>query len=681
MSGRKSQFRERDESMMIRGDGEIRSRENAMRLGRIVWLTAVLIGFIILLRVSALTEGTWALGALLFGAVAMGVLWNDLYRNDLYRSFFAQRNSAKVLAWVFILLFAAGALALCAIASAGELRLVLFVLLIAAQLFSVPMLERVENLSGKVRTVLLVVMHFVLDAVMLMATSSISSRAEARGCFAAYVISGAALIGCRNLPEDKGHTLAAEEKLPASFGLWLQTVGADVMTAVFCGIAFTSQVSLRVGTPAAVLLLLLGVMVGVIAAVSMWGSKTEYAVLQRRGIGCWLLAMLMGVLQSAAPLLAFFVLPLFGLGCAFIVCGLSAMREPFELLLSRHIEESEENRVEVYLGVAIKSALLPAGLMMLGALAVAVCFLPHNNRIVTPTLTLFSFAIGTVFLVRSWLLTTRQPMDRDSSAKIHRYADLFSPEKNPRLGARLNETLVEPYTRSAGFWLVKSAFRPFFPSKFVGSENIDSAADTPMVFVCNHLEIYGPIITQLHVPYPVRSWIINNMVDLELTEQNLSGAIDKIFRIFSLRFRRWLCHALAKPVCWAMNNIDHVTVYRGNSRDVIRTIRETVDAVQCGDNILLFPENTSAEGENGAYKIGEVSAFFSGFSNIASSVYEKTGQCITFYPLFADKKKKKIYAEKGITFDPSHSKPEEKKRIVTYLHDTMCKMAENAGRN
>ncbi|MDD6175428.1 MAG: hypothetical protein PUC59_06685 [Firmicutes bacterium] len=659
-------------------DSGIRSGNRAVRLGRGVWAAAALVDFIILLRVSALTESTWALGALLFGACALGVLWNRLFCSRACRGFFAVRSGAKIFSLVLILLFGAGSLAFCAMASPKALRLVLLTLLVAVQLFSLPLTERAESFSRKTRTVLLTVLHAALDALMLLLIGGILQRKDAGWCFGAYVLCGAALIACRNLPAQEEHALAAEEQLPASFSLWLQTVSADVMAAVFCGIAFTAEVSLRIGTPLTVLLLAAAALTGALSAARMLRTRAEYAVLQRRGIACWLAAVLLCLVWKNSVLPVIFVLPLFGLGCAWILCGLIAMREPFALLLADCSASPEETDVGDYLSAAVQGALLPAGLMLMAVLTAAVCFLPQNSKIVTPALALFSLATGAVFLVRSWLLTTRQPMDRAACAKIRRRFALADPAENPLLAERVQQCYVEPFTRSAGFWVVKTLFRPFFPSRFLGAENIDDASETPMVFVCNHLEIYGPIITQLHLPYPVRTWIINNMVDLQLTEENLSGAIDKIFRFFSPKMRRRLCHVLARPVCWAMNSIDHVTVYRGNSRDVIRTIRDTVDAIRCGDNILLFPENTSAKGETGAYKIGEVSAFFSGFSNIAASVYEKTGQCVTFYPLFADKKKKKIRAGKGITFDPSRPKAEEKKRIVTYLHDTMCSMAELA---
>jgi len=660
---------------MMRGDGETRSRESAFRLGRLTSAAVALNGFIILLRVSALTEGTWALGGLLFGAGAMGALWNYLYRSETYREFFAPRSGAKALSLGMILLLGVAALALCAIVSTQALRLVLLALLIAVQIFSVPLVERAERLSQKARAAVLMALHLALDGVMLLLTSSLSQRADARGCFAAYAVGGAVLFGCRKLPEPAQRRLTAEEKLPASFSLWLQTVSTDVMTGVFCGVAFMAEVSLRTGTPTAILLLAIAVLTGVLAGTRLAHSEAEYAVVQRRGIGCWLLAAVLCLLWKDSAIPAVFILPLFGLGCAFLVSGLLAMREPFQLLLG----EAEENGdVRDYLNAGAIGALLPAGLMLLTSLAVAICFLPCSSRIVTPALTLFSLAIGFVFLVRSWLFTTRQPLDRAGSKKIRRFAAQSSDAENLPLAGRVREIFVQPYTRSVGFWIIKTLFRPIFPSRFLGAKNVASDSGAPMIFVCNHLEIYGPIITQLHLPYSVRTWIINTMVEQDLTEENLSGAVNKIFRIFSDSARRKICHLLARPVCWAMNSIDHVTVYRGRSRDVIRTIRDTVEAIECGDNILLFPENTGAEGETGAYKIGEVSAFFSGFSNIAASVYEKTGLCVTFYPLFADKKKKKIRAGKGITFDPSQSRPEEKKRIVEYLHDTMCQMAEIA---
>ena len=139
-------------------DSGIRSGNRAVRLGRGVWAAAALVDFIILLRVSALTESSWALGALLFGTCALGVLWNRLFCSRACRGFFAVRSGAKIFSLVLILLFGAGSLAFCAMASPKALRLVLLTLLVAVQLFSLPLTERAESVSRKTRTVLLTVM-------------------------------------------------------------------------------------------------------------------------------------------------------------------------------------------------------------------------------------------------------------------------------------------------------------------------------------------------------------------------------------------------------------------------------------------------------------------------------------------------------------------------------------------
>ena len=44
---------------------------------------------------------------------------------------------------------------------------------------------------------------------------------------------------------------------------------------------------------------------------------------------------------------------------------------------------------------------------------------------------------------------------------------------------------------------------------------------------------------------------------------------------------------------YVTNSLDPIPVYRGGIKDVLMTIRMSVDALKEEDNLLLFPENPS----------------------------------------------------------------------------------------
>ena len=123
-----------------------------------------------------------------------------------------------------------------------------------------------------------------------------------------------------------------------------------------------------------------------------------------------------------------------------------------------------------------------------------------------------------------------------------------------------------------------------------------------------------------------------------------------------------------------MKAMKPIPVYRGNLREVIATIDMTAQAMMEGDNVMLFPEKPAEK-----YSHGGVDRFHSGFAEIGSAYYKKTGKSTTFYPVYISKKKRKMYVGDGIKFDPTAPKPEEKRRISDALYRAMASMAADAG--
>lgn len=278
-----------------------------------------------------------------------------------------------------------------------------------------------------------------------------------------------------------------------------------------------------------------------------------------------------------------------------------------------------------------------------------------------------------VFIIGALSYALMQPLNRDYEKKLAHYREQQRQGNvNRQLETRLQFQLLKGSRRIAPR-VLRALVRPFMPCKVLGAEHVDTESG-PVIFTCNHLEIYGPLITNIHLSFYFRSWIIANMLDETLVEQQMHSGIEILFHWLPGGIRKGMAKPLSRLTCWVLQSLDPIPVYRGSVREVIKTIQITVDAMEYEDNILLFPENTANEG--GQYKQEGVTAFYSGFTAIALEYYKRTGNCTTFYPIYANKKKHSLTIGKGVRYNPDNGKNEEKQRITRYLHDWMTAQSE-----
>ena len=123
-----------------------------------------------------------------------------------------------------------------------------------------------------------------------------------------------------------------------------------------------------------------------------------------------------------------------------------------------------------------------------------------------------------------------------------------------------------------------------------------------------------------------------------------------------------------------MRSVDCIPVYHDNPRKLMQTFRETIAAMETGDNILLFPENADTSSDHRYVREG-VSEFFTGFTMIGQMYSSKTGKCPLFIPLYADKRKRTITFGVPTRYNADVPPNEEKERLCDYLRGEMLRMA------
>ncbi len=284
-------------------------------------------------------------------------------------------------------------------------------------------------------------------------------------------------------------------------------------------------------------------------------------------------------------------------------------------------------------------------------------------------------SLGMVILVL--IASMRFPMSSQHLSKLDRYLHMREGGvENSALHEQLYSVIITKSLRHYGIALLKLFLRPLYRHKVYGQENVRLDEDVSAVFICNHGEMYGPIVTELYVPYPFRPWVTYEITDSKCVADYLYDTKISFQQWIPRRLRRPLCDRIVGPgLAWLMRQADSIPVYHGDTHQLMKTFRETVKAMEAGDNILLFPEN-SATSENGKFVREGVSEFFTGFTTIGQLYQRKTGKCCQFIPVYANQKKRTLRFGHAVRYDPDRAPTEEKDRICTLLRAEIMRMAE-----
>ncbi len=211
------------------------------------------------------------------------------------------------------------------------------------------------------------------------------------------------------------------------------------------------------------------------------------------------------------------------------------------------------------------------------------------------------------------------------------------------------------------FLLLYIIVKPLMPCKVKGKKNVKK--DDIKIFITNHYEVYGPVVMYFWFPYNFRPWVIDKIMTPESVEAQMSTGVYNNFPKFPMWFKKLAVKCLKNLMVFVMAHAKAISVSRENPRANLKTLQESTEVLNKGKNILIFPEES--------YVTSGVGKFQTGFEHIAKYYHQKTGKCVTFYPVFISKQNKTIYIEKPTTYNPENDTNSEKQRIVDYLYDSM----------
>ena len=268
-----------------------------------------------------------------------------------------------------------------------------------------------------------------------------------------------------------------------------------------------------------------------------------------------------------------------------------------------------------------------------------------------------------VLVVIALICLLRFPIYARTLGKLSRLEKLKDSSQQSAIRTELKQTVAlskdRPFFGRIARWLI----RRLYPHRLVGTENIRPDEDNPIVFLCNHGELYGPLVAEGNLPVPARLWVISNMAvnPEEVTEYLYHNTFSR---------QRWIPRRLRMPVSrfmarfsvWGMDQLGGIPVWRDKPVLLKRTFRATVEAMLAGDNILIFPENPHPETEEGYSREG-VGDLFSGFAMLGQLYWMRTGKRCRFLPMLCHKGTRTVTFGEEILWDPEAPAEAEIQRV------------------
>ncbi len=217
--------------------------------------------------------------------------------------------------------------------------------------------------------------------------------------------------------------------------------------------------------------------------------------------------------------------------------------------------------------------------------------------------------------------------------------------------------------------------RPFNRHRMVNLDHIRQDSENPLVFLGNHAEIYGPIASALCFPVPVRFWVISHMmgrsrdVRAYLYENTFSK---KTF--LPVFVRRLLARLMGWLSVNVMCGLNAIPVYRDSPMKLRMTLRKSVEALENGDNLMIFPEHP-----DGKYVKGSVSELSPGFLMLAEAWWKRSGKKLRILPVFANREKRTFTFGDEITYEPENGYAAEQERILQEARNQLLQLAGENG--
>ena len=203
--------------------------------------------------------------------------------------------------------------------------------------------------------------------------------------------------------------------------------------------------------------------------------------------------------------------------------------------------------------------------------------------------------------------------------------------------------------------------------ELIGQENLPRRG--PAVFIANHQEATGPIAAACSIPLRMYSWSVADMLDEEKAAAWLKW--DFVERTLHLEppVSAWVAKGLSKITVPFMRSLGCIPVYKGEYERLVETLRLSMDVLQQGKFLLIFPEDNMLPRDPET----KMASFQRSFVRLGELYFEETGQRLEFYPVTIHPKGY-VLVGKAVAFNPLNPVGLERHRLKDLMEDTVRAM-------
>jgi len=133
--------------------------------------------------------------------------------------------------------------------------------------------------------------------------------------------------------------------------------------------------------------------------------------------------------------------------------------------------------------------------------------------------------------------------------------------------------------------------------------------------------------------------------------------------------RKFLAFFLGWMSVNVMNALRAIAVYRDSPMKLRQTLRESVEALEHGDNLMIFPEHPEDK-----YEKGGVSEFSPGFLMLAEAWWKKSGKKLRILPVYASREARTFTFGNEIVYEPENGFAAEQERVLKDAREQMLRL-------
>ena len=188
----------------------------------------------------------------------------------------------------------------------------------------------------------------------------------------------------------------------------------------------------------------------------------------------------------------------------------------------------------------------------------------------------------------------------------------------------------------------------------------------PVILVGNHSQMYGPVACEWYLPRNRYTWCAGQMMSFK----DVPAYAFEDF--WSQKPKRWhpfyrvLSYLITPLAVLLFTNANTIPVW--HDKRVITTFRRTVEKLEQGANIVIFPEHDVKHNHI-------VYDFQRAFVDVARLYYKRTGKELLFVPMYIAPRLGGMYFGEPTRFSAQAPIEEERERICRHTMDAITHMA------